>query len=144
MYNWNLIVIGLFLVTYAPIFWFLGMSVASGQIVKCSRFHEVDPKIFIPAWALSVTKICFILHYCLFLIPLTMLDWLHGLAAFGAGILLFLLCPLLNIIYLQIFKRHALRAFRTDPGKGRLMIKVLKAGSHGGIKNIPDDDASLT
>ncbi|HII0104998.1 TPA: hypothetical protein ACYX6M_001208, partial [Klebsiella variicola] len=62
-----------------------------------------------------------------FIIPLTMIDWLHGLAAFGAGILLLVFLPLFRKSYMPVFKAHAVRVHRGDPSTGRLLIRVLKA-----------------
>ena len=115
MSDWNIIVLSLFTATYLPLFWFVGMRIASEDILRKSKFYEVDPNVLVPGWAKTCTTVFCVLHYCLFIIPLTMIDWLHGLAAFGAGILLL------------VFKAHAVRVHRGDPSTGRLLIRVLKA-----------------
>jgi len=73
--------------------------------------------------------VIFYAHYCFFLIPLTMISWLHGLAAFGAGVLIFGFTPLLSCSYPGIFKRNAMRVYKNDPNAGRQLIKILKAAN---------------
>lgn len=129
MFNWNLIVMALFGITYIPFFWFLGMRSHAKEILSRNKFYDADPRALIPKWAQRCTQLFFYAHYCLFLIPLTMISWLHGLAAFGAGVLLFLFSPLLSRSYPGVFKRHAIRVYKKDPGTGRQLIRILKAAN---------------
>lgn len=131
MSDWNIIVLSLFSATYLPLFWFVGMRIASEDILRKSKFYEVDPNVLVPGWAKTCTTVFCVLHYCLFLIPLTMIDWLHGLAAFGAGILLLVFLPFFRKSYMPVFKAHAMRVHRRDPSTGRLLIRVLKAKTFG-------------
>ncbi|WP_435930073.1 hypothetical protein [Dryocola sp. BD613] len=127
MYDFDMIVVILFLVTYLPIFWFLGMGIASGQLVRLSGLGVLHARAFVPKWAQLCTKISFIIHYCVFLILLAMIDWVHGLAAFGAGILLYGFSPLLDEVYLGVFKRRALRIYKKDPAAGKFLIRILQS-----------------
>ncbi|WP_264970352.1 hypothetical protein [Klebsiella variicola] len=116
MSDWNIIVLSLFSATYLPLFWFVGMRIASEDILRKSKFYEVDPNVLVPGWAKTCTTVFCVLHYCLFIIPLTMIDWLHGLAAFGAGILLLVFLPLFRKSYYSgkaicLFLKHTLCAF---------------------------------
>jgi hypothetical protein len=108
--DWNIIVLSLFSATYLPLFWFVGMRIASEDILRKSKFYEADPNVLVPGWAKTCTTVFCVLHYCLFIIPLTMIDWLHGLAAFGAGILLLVFLPLFRKSYMPVFKARCARS----------------------------------
>jgi len=129
MYNWNLVVIALFGLTYFPFLWLIGMRTSAKEILFKNQFYEIDPRALIPKWAQISTQLFFYAHYCFFLIPLSMISWLHGLAAFGAGVLMFVLTPLLSCSYPAIFKRNAMRVYKNDPKAGRQLIKILRAAN---------------
>lgn len=105
MSQWNTIVLSFFLVTYLPFFWFLGMRVEAGVFLKKNQLCNISVDALIPGWADICTKVFFSLHYCFFLVILTLIDWLHGLAAFGAGILVFIFLPLQARSYAGIFSK---------------------------------------
>ncbi len=47
MSDWNIIVLSLFSATYLPLFWFVGMRIASEDILRKSKFYEVDPNVLV-------------------------------------------------------------------------------------------------
>lgn len=126
MSNWNSIVLVLFGITYIPFFWFLGMRSSAREILNRNNLYDTDPVALLPAWARTGTQLFLYAHYCFFLVPLTLLSWLHGLAAFGAGVLLFVFLPLLSRSYSGIFKRNALRVYKKDRHTGKQLIRILK------------------
>lgn len=126
MYDWNTVVVGLFLVTYLPFFWFFGMRMASSELFRHHKQYELNELLFVPRWALVGANVFFILHYGIFLVLLSIVDWVHGLAAFGIGVLLFIFLPIIYRTYPGIFKTSAMRIYRLDPATGRLMIKMLR------------------
>ncbi|HBQ1079191.1 TPA: hypothetical protein ACRRC6_004879 [Klebsiella pneumoniae] len=125
MYSWNLVVITLFGGTYFPFLWFIVMRTRAKEILVKNKFYEIDPTALVPTWAKTGTQIFFYAHYCFFLVPLTMLSWLHGLAAFGAGVLMFVFTPVFFRSYLIIFRRNILQVFKKDQVAGRQLIRIL-------------------
>ena len=81
----------------------------------------------------------FILHYGIYLVLLCIVDWVHGLATFGIGVLLFVFLPIAYRTYLGIFKRSAMRVYRLDPATGRLMIKMLSAKKANSTSEVHSD-----
>lgn len=141
MSSWDLIVLSLFGATYIPFFWFIGMNASSKRILDKNKFYDVDPNVLIPKWAMRCTKLFFYMHYCFFLIPLTLISWLHGLAAFGAGVLLFVFIPLSSKSYLVVFKKNAMRIYKQDPGTGKQLIRALRTGTRAhGLNHIVEPD----
>ena len=59
MYNWNLVVITLFGVTYFPFLWLIGMRTSAKKILVKNQFYEIDPGALIPKWAQISTQLFF-------------------------------------------------------------------------------------
>jgi hypothetical protein len=128
MSQWDIIVVFSLVITYLPCFWFSGMLATARSIVEEFGNDKIFAQLFIPGWAKKCAGISFAAHYCFVLLIVTLMDWVYGLAAFGAGMIPFVLIPLplLAKTYRGIYRKKALSMYKMAPDSGKIMLKMLK------------------
>ncbi|CAI1875288.1 Uncharacterised protein [Serratia fonticola] len=125
MSEFDIIVVSSLVITYIPAFWFLGMNVTAQSIAEEFGYDKTYVRWLIPKWASKCGGFAIAIHYCFVLLTLFLMNWVYGLAAFGAGVIPFILFPSMAKMYRGIFRRGAFRAYKIDPASGKFLLEML-------------------
>lgn len=125
MSEFDIIVVSSLVITYIPAFWFLGMGVTAQSIAEEFGYDKTYSRGLIPKWAGKCGGFAILIHYCFVLLILTLANWIYGLAAFGAGVIPFILFPRMAKMYRGIFRRSAFRVYKMDSQSGKFLLEML-------------------